>query len=335
MWAAEGEVEVQGRMPWSSNGTFLARLTEGGNAMLAVYKPGKGERPLWDFPRGLYRREAAAWNLSELLGWKLVPETIVRDGPLGEGSMQRFVPADFEQHYFTIYEDAASHPALRRRCAFDPLANTPARNSAHCPPDRERHRWGPDTATGRTVLAHQEYWQGWGRWSIPSWVLTFVVEVDGRIRGIQTLEGEDFPMLRTVDSASWLVPEVRGMGVGKAMRAAVLALAFGPLEAQCAITSAWEDNHASLGVSRSIGYQPNGQHRHRRDDGDGVGGLVQRGPAGGKSRRKGGRGGGIPGGRNRCAPRLRAQEVVCLFLENCRRIRGCDWLWLDLGKNQF
>jgi len=133
---------------------------------------------------------------------------------------------------------------------------------------------GLDTATGRKVVVHQQYWQGWGRWSVPSWALTFVVEVDSRIRGIQTLEGEDFLMLRTVDSASWLVPEVRGMGVGKAMRAAVLALAFGPLEAQCAITSAWEDNHSSLGVSRSIGYQPNGQYRHRRDDGDGVGVMV-------------------------------------------------------------
>ncbi|HEY8882554.1 MAG TPA: GNAT family protein [Dermatophilaceae bacterium] len=132
---------------------------------------------------------------------------------------------------------------------------------------------GLDTATGRRVVAHQEYWQAYGRWGIPSWVLRFVVQVDGRIVGTQTLEGEDFPTLRTVDSASWLVPEVRGRGVGKAMRSAVLALAFGPLEAQCAITSAWDDNHASLGVSRAIGYQPNGQHRHRRDDGGGLGGV--------------------------------------------------------------
>jgi RimJ/RimL family protein N-acetyltransferase len=134
-----------------------------------------------------------------------------------------------------------------------------------------------DRSTGRRVVVHQEYWQGWGRWSIASWVLTFVVEVDGRIVGSQTLEGEDFPMLRTVDSASWLVPEVRGRGVGKAMRAAVLALAFGPLEAQCAVTSAWDDNHASLGVSRAIGYLPNGQYRHRREDpnggGSGFGGV--------------------------------------------------------------
>ena len=133
---------------------------------------------------------------------------------------------------------------------------------------------GLDTVTGRRVVVNQEYWQGWGRWSIPSWVLRFVVEVDGRIVGTQTLEGEDFPVLRTVDSASWLVPEVRGLGVGKAMRAAVLGLAFGPLEAQCAITSAWDDNHASLGVSRAIGYQPNGQYLHRRDDGDGVGTMA-------------------------------------------------------------
>ena len=130
-----------------------------------------------------------------------------------------------------------------------------------------------DTATGRRVVVRQEYWQRWGRWSIGSWALTFLVEVDGRIVGMQTLEGEDFPMLRTVDSASWLVPEARDKGVGKAMRVAVLALAFGPLEAQCAITSAWDDNHASLGVSRAIGYQTNGEHRHRRDDGGGRGGV--------------------------------------------------------------
>ena len=80
-----GEIEVKGRLPWSSNGTFLVAVSRAGRDMLAVYKPGRGERPLWDFPRGLYRREAAAWVLSEQLGWGLVPETVVRDGPLGEG----------------------------------------------------------------------------------------------------------------------------------------------------------------------------------------------------------------------------------------------------------
>jgi uncharacterized repeat protein (TIGR03843 family) len=139
-----GEAEIQGRMPWSSNGTFLAQLTAGDEAMLAVYKPGQGERPLWDFPRGLYRREAAAWELSELLGWGIVPETIVRGGPYGEGSMQRFVNADFEEHYFTIYEDEAHHPVLRQFAVFDLLANNTDRKSGHVLLGEDGRLWGID-----------------------------------------------------------------------------------------------------------------------------------------------------------------------------------------------
>lgn len=119
-------------MPWSSNGTYLVEATLDGATGLAVYKPGRGERPLWDFPRGLYRREAAAWVLSELLGWSLVPETIVRDGPLGVGSVQRFVEADFEQHYFTLVEDETTHDTFRAMAAFDIVANNTDRKSGHC-----------------------------------------------------------------------------------------------------------------------------------------------------------------------------------------------------------
>jgi uncharacterized repeat protein (TIGR03843 family) len=139
-----GEAEIQGRMPWSSNGTFLTKLTAGDEVMLAVYKPGQGERPLWDFPRGLYRREAAAWVLSELLGWGIVPETIVRGGPYGEGSMQRFVEADFEEHYFTIYEDEAHHPVLRQFAVFDLLANNTDRKSGHVLLGEDGRLWGID-----------------------------------------------------------------------------------------------------------------------------------------------------------------------------------------------
>ena len=128
----EGEVELKGRMPWSSNQTFLVELTRGDDTLLGVYKPGRGERPRWDFPGGLYRREVAAWVLSELLGWGVVPETVLRDGPLGEGSVQRFVPADFTQHYFTLHQDPAYHHALRTICAFDLLANNTDRKSGHC-----------------------------------------------------------------------------------------------------------------------------------------------------------------------------------------------------------
>ena len=139
-----GDVEVKGRLPWSSNGTFLVELCLDGHNGLAVYKPVRGERGLWDFPPGLHVRETAAYALSEALGWRLVPETVIRDGPLGEGSFQRFVPADFEQHYFTLHESGAHHSALRAICAFDLLANNADRKSGHCLLGEDGHIWGID-----------------------------------------------------------------------------------------------------------------------------------------------------------------------------------------------
>jgi uncharacterized repeat protein (TIGR03843 family) len=127
-----GDLTVKGRLPWSSNATFLVEATLDGVTTLGVYKPQRGERPLWDFPRGLYRRELAAWHLSEALGWGLVPLTVPREGPYGEGSVQLFVKADFEQHYFTLREDARHHDRLRRICAFDLVANNADRKSGHC-----------------------------------------------------------------------------------------------------------------------------------------------------------------------------------------------------------
>jgi len=127
-----GEVEVLGRMPWSSNGTFLCDVRCGDDVLRAVYKPRRGERPLWDFPSGLDHREVAAYELSRALGWDLVPVTVRRDGPLGLGSVQEFVEAHFEEHYFTLYEDEANHPTLRRMCAFDLVGNNTDRKSGHC-----------------------------------------------------------------------------------------------------------------------------------------------------------------------------------------------------------
>jgi len=102
-----------------------------------------------------------------------------------------------------------------------------------------------------------------GTWRPQAWRLSFVVRsAAGEILGVQELEGNEFPTLRTVDSSSFLIPPARGRGYGKQMRTAVLALAFGPLEARAAITSAWHDNHASLGVSRALGYRPNGESLH-------------------------------------------------------------------------
>jgi uncharacterized repeat protein (TIGR03843 family) len=127
-----GELTVKGRLPWSSNATFLVEAALDEATALAVYKPERGERPLWDFPAGLFRRELAAWHLSEALGWDVVPLTIERDGPYGQGSLQRFVAADFEQHYFTLREDPKHHEHLKRICAFDLIANNADRKSGHC-----------------------------------------------------------------------------------------------------------------------------------------------------------------------------------------------------------
>lgn len=107
-------------------------------------------------------------------------------------------------------------------------------------------------------LFWQSYWRALGSWSPSSWTLPFAVAHQGRPVGVQTLEGDDFPQLRTVDSASWLVPAARGRGVGVAMRMAVLGLAFDHLAAVAAITSATAQNSASIGVSRRLGYLDNG-----------------------------------------------------------------------------
>jgi uncharacterized repeat protein (TIGR03843 family) len=142
---AEGDVELEGRLPWSSNATFVVSLCLNGLSGRAVYKPGRGERELWDFPGGLYRREVAAYVLSDALGWGIVPETVLRrDGPFGEGSYQRFVEADFSQHYFTLVEDEAHHETLRTIATFDLLANNTDRKSGHCIVDGDGRIWAID-----------------------------------------------------------------------------------------------------------------------------------------------------------------------------------------------
>jgi uncharacterized repeat protein (TIGR03843 family) len=148
-----GDLEVLGRMPWSSNATYLCEARCGDEVVRAIYKPRRGERPLWDFPSGLDHREVAAYQLSEALGWGLVPFTVLRDGPLGVGSVQLFVDADFEQHYFTLYEDEAHHPALRTMCAFDLIGNNTDRKSGHVLLGLDGHIRGIDHG----LMFHHEF----------------------------------------------------------------------------------------------------------------------------------------------------------------------------------
>src|SRR5918998_2176509 len=126
-----GEIELEGLMPDSSNYTFLVRLREGDLQGLAIYKPRRGERPLWDFPRGtLCQREAAAYLVSTALGWNLVPPTVLRDAePHGVGSLQLFIDADPDVHYFSLrgnFDDA-----FQRVAAFDVVVNNADRKGGH------------------------------------------------------------------------------------------------------------------------------------------------------------------------------------------------------------
>ena len=135
------------------------------------------------------------------------------------------------------------------------------------PPDAETDPRLPDFGVGDPrvaagVATHQAYWASLGSWRPEAWRLEFAVHVDGHLAGLQELEGTGFVRLRVVETSSWLATGWRGRGVGRAMRLAVLALAFDGLGAQVAETSAWPDNAASLGVSRSLGYVDNGVVRH-------------------------------------------------------------------------
>ena len=142
----DGEMTIDGRMPWSSNATFLVTLTLDDAYTKAIYKPHRGERPLWDFPDGLYQREVAAFELAAFLGWECIPRTVESDGPHGVGSVQLFVDARFEEHYFTVLERGLDHELdqLRRMGAFDLLANNADRKAGHCLIDSEDHLWGID-----------------------------------------------------------------------------------------------------------------------------------------------------------------------------------------------
>ena len=95
--------QTLGLVPWGSNHTLLVIVTANNMSALCIYKPRKGERPLWDFPDGtLCQRETAAYEVSKAIGWDIVPPTVLREGPYGTGSFQWFVEHDPGANYFTF-----------------------------------------------------------------------------------------------------------------------------------------------------------------------------------------------------------------------------------------
>jgi uncharacterized repeat protein (TIGR03843 family) len=136
-----GEITIKGKFVWGSNYTFLAEVSQTGDMVLSVYKPSRGERPLWDFPpSSLARREAAAYLVSEALGWELVPPTVYRKkAPIGPGSLQLFIDHDPEMHYFNLSD--ADRQRLRPVVLFDLLINNADRKGSHLLFDNNHHLW--------------------------------------------------------------------------------------------------------------------------------------------------------------------------------------------------
>jgi uncharacterized repeat protein (TIGR03843 family) len=126
-----GTVDLKGQFMHGSNYTFLVEVTHEGQTHPAVYKPKRGEQPLWDFPENsLAHREVAAYLVSEALGLHIVPYTILRnDGPYGAGSLQQFIEYDPEYHYFNFTDEDKLQ--LEPVVLFDMLVNNADRKGGH------------------------------------------------------------------------------------------------------------------------------------------------------------------------------------------------------------
>jgi uncharacterized repeat protein (TIGR03843 family) len=153
----DGELEIVGRVTDASNATFLCRVTPATpedpdswaddepatDSELAIYKPTRGERPLDDFPSGtLARRELAAYILSAQTGWNIVPPTVMRDGPFGEGMVQAWIEADESVDQYELVLKADDR--LRTICVFDTLVNNADRKGSHLLPAADGHIFGID-----------------------------------------------------------------------------------------------------------------------------------------------------------------------------------------------
>ncbi len=153
----DGDLEVIGRLLGSSNNAMVVRVWPGSEPpsadalgrpledgdLLAVWKPTLGERPLFDFPIGtLARREVAAYLVSEALGWGIVPPTLLRDGPHGEGMLQAWIDTDPEADVIAMVND--DDPRLRRVATFDAIVNNTDRKAGHLLPIQGGHLYAVD-----------------------------------------------------------------------------------------------------------------------------------------------------------------------------------------------
>ena len=140
---ALGDIEVLGLLPYSSNYVFLSKVGSS-EKVFAIYKPTKGERPLWDFPSNtLAAREVAAFEVSQVGGWRFVPPTVLReDGPLGPGSLQLFIDHDPERHYFNLVDEGLDR--FEDFATFDIVVNNADRKAGHVLESKDGKLWAVD-----------------------------------------------------------------------------------------------------------------------------------------------------------------------------------------------
>ncbi|MFI8168395.1 SCO1664 family protein [Streptomyces sp. NPDC085931] len=166
---ARGELTVRGRIREASNAALYCTVAYDGREAACVYKPVAGERPLWDFPDGtLAQREVAAWEVSEATGWGLVPPTVLRDGPYGEGMCQLWIEATADAELLALVDAEEPEPGwkaiglaevgegrtallvhadderLRRLAVLDAVLNNADRKGGHLLPTGEGRLYGID-----------------------------------------------------------------------------------------------------------------------------------------------------------------------------------------------
>ena len=148
---SEGTLTVTGRLVDASNATLFGTIVDEDEEVRVIYKPIAGERPLWDFPDGnLAQREYAAFMVSEIGGWKLVPLTILRDGPFGRGMVQQWIDIDEEVDFALFYRE--DRPSLREMALFDAVINNTDRKIGHLIPSPDGKLYGCDHG----VTFHEE-----------------------------------------------------------------------------------------------------------------------------------------------------------------------------------
>jgi hypothetical protein len=129
----DGELVVEGRLVDASNATLYATIRDGSDELTVIYKPVRGERPLWDFPDGtLAQREFATFLIDRALGWNLVPTTTLRDGPFGPGMVQTWVDVDETVDLVALVH--SRHPDLQRIVVLDAVVNNADRKGGHLLP---------------------------------------------------------------------------------------------------------------------------------------------------------------------------------------------------------